>query len=228
MNTLSRVLVLDAGFGEYDATQYGDFESLATGIAGKSFFRAAYTPRTYEIPVMFDLARVAGRCTLVLEEADRLDDPRQFFEYDEMISRGRHYGVSICAISLYPAKLPAMLRRQTTRLIAFRQIEPRDIDYIAEIIGPAADELPDLKPFHFIDWTPSGGAHVKKLGGRDGHKNGDDVRGVDAGGNGGHDPQARDRIGGIEGGGKGVEHESGAGGETDRRRESHDKIDGVK
>ncbi len=187
MNSLSRVIVLDAGFDEYQATQYADFESLALGVTGKSFFRAAYTPRTFEMPVMFDLARVVGRCTLVLEEADRLDDPRQFGEYDEAISRGRHYGVSLCAISLYPAKLPAMLRRQTTRLIAFRQIEPRDIDYIAEIIGSAADELPLLKPFHYIDWTPSGGAKINQLGskhgrqtnhrnvGNDGGRDGDDV-----------------------------------------------------
>lgn len=163
VKTLSRVLVLDAAFGEYGVPEYTDFLSLARAVEGKSFFRASYTPRTYEIPVMFDLARVLGRCHLILEEADRLDDPRAFMEYDEAISRGRHYGVSLVGISLYPAKLPAMLRRQATRLISFRQIEPRDIDYIAEIIGPAADELPDLPQFHYIDWTPTGGAHIKNL-----------------------------------------------------------------
>ena len=163
VKTLSRCLILDASFGEFDAVTYPDFPSLVAAVDGKSFFRAAYTPRQFEIPSMFDLARVLGRCHLVIEEADRLDDPRVFPEYDEAISRGRHYGVSLTGISLYPAKLPAMLRRQATRVIAFRQIEPRDIDYLAEIIGPAADDLPDLAPFHYVDWSPVGGAKIKKL-----------------------------------------------------------------
>lgn len=160
---LSRVIILDASFGEFDATQHDTFTGLVEAVNGKTFFRAAYTPRNFEIPLMFDLARVLGRCHLVLEEADRLDDPRQFPEYDEAISRGRHYGVSLVGISLYPAKLPAMLRRQATRVIAFRQIEPRDVDYLAEIIGPSADGLPDLPQFQYIDWTPTGGAKIKKL-----------------------------------------------------------------
>ena len=172
---LNRVLVVDASFNEFGVPQYHDLDQLVAGIDGRAFFRAAYTPRTFEMPLMFDIARVkgsekdaAGRARgihLILEEADRLDDPSYFLEYDEAISRGRHYGISIVGISLYPAKLPAMLRRQATRVIAFRQIEPRDIDYLAEIIGPAADELPDLPPFHFVDWTPTGGAHIKRLEG---------------------------------------------------------------
>lgn len=162
-SSLQRCIIFDASFGEFDAKQCGTFTELVEEVSDKSFFRASYTPRYFEHPLMFDLARVLGRCHLVLEEADRLDDPRAFQEYDEAISRGRHYGISLVGISLYPAKLPAMLRRQATRVIAFRQIEPRDIDYLAEIIGPAADDLPNLKPFHFIDWTPTSGATVKSL-----------------------------------------------------------------
>lgn len=171
IKNLPRVLVLDADFGEYGIPCYETFPELVQAVDGKSFFRASYTPRQFEMPLMFDLARVLGHCHLVLEEADRLEDPRSFLEYDEAISRGRHFGVSLVGVSLYPAKLPAMLRRQATRLIAFRQIEPRDIDYLAEIIGPAADELPDLPQFSYIDWTPTGGAKIK------GAKNGEGKNG---------------------------------------------------
>ncbi len=165
---LTRCIVWDAAFNEYGVPEARSFPELVSMIEGRSFYRAAYTPRYYEFPLMFDLARVMGPCHLILEEADRLDDPRGFWEYDEAISRGRHFGLSLVGISLYPAKLPAMLRRQTTRLIAFRTIEPMDIDYLGEIVGGAAEELPNLEPFHYIDWTPLGGAQIKRLGGRDG------------------------------------------------------------
>jgi energy-coupling factor transporter ATP-binding protein EcfA2 len=162
VNTLNRAIVLDAGFNEYGAHECGTFHDLVNHISTRSFFRVSYSPLTFEMPLMFDLARVVGNCHLIIEEADRLDDPRAFLEYDEAITRGRHYGISMVGISLYPAKLPAMFRRQTTRLISFRQIEPRDIDYIAEIVGPIADDLPNLEKFSYIDWTPAGGAKIVK------------------------------------------------------------------
>lgn len=161
---LTRCIVFDASFGEFPIPSYQNFPDLINAVQGKSFFRASYTPRIFEYPLMFDLARIVGPCHLVLEEADRLDDPRIFPEYDEAISRGRHYGTSLAAISLYPAKLPAMLRRQATRVISFRQIEPRDVDYLGEIIGAGAELLPDLKPFHYVDWKIGEGSTIKRLG----------------------------------------------------------------
>lgn len=160
VNTLHRSIILDAGFNEYNAHTVDNFPALVDHVSKRSFFRVSYTPLNYEMPLMFDLTRVVGNCHLILEEADRLDDPRQFIEYDEVITRGRHYGISLVGVSLYPAKLPPMLRRQVTRLITFRQIEPRDIDYIAEIIGPIADKLPALEKFSYIDWSPAAGAKI--------------------------------------------------------------------
>lgn len=161
IGTKNRVIILDAGFDEYNCHSVSTFQELVGYVSGKSFFRVSYSPMSYEYPLMFDLARIVGNCHLLIEEADRLDDPRTFFEYDEAISRGRHYGVSLIAVSFYPAKIPAMLRRQTTRLISFRQIEPRDLDYIAEIIGDLAYDLPNLEKFQYVEWTPLEGAKIK-------------------------------------------------------------------
>lgn len=159
---LNRVIVLDKqSFGEFGIPLSPTFPDLVKAVEGKSFFRASYAPHTFEIPVVFDLARVVGPCHLVLEEADQLDDPRSFLEYDEAISRGRHYGISIVAISLYPTKLPYALRTQATRLISFRQVEPRAIKTLGEIIGDEAERLPFLEKFHYIDWTPDAGCVEK-------------------------------------------------------------------
>jgi hypothetical protein len=143
---------VDAGFQEYGVDVSNTFTDLCYKVYRSSFFRVSYTPLIFEIPCIFDLARVIRNMSLVLEECDRFDDPRFFQEYDEIISRGRHYGVSIIAISLYPSKIPAMLRRQATRLISFRQHEPADIQYIGEVVGEHALQLPDLEDFSYLDW----------------------------------------------------------------------------
>lgn len=163
---LSRVLVFDAGFGEfYDEEQNLDtlarkLEAQSGGLNGTGAFRLAYTPRVVEYPAMFDLARIVGGLHLVIEEADRLDDPRSFEEYDDLISRGRHYGhsgrgqgVSIIAISLYAAKIPVALRSVCDTAIIFRQNEPNHVAYIADWIGDdAADVITALGRYEYVEW----------------------------------------------------------------------------
>lgn len=60
--------------------------------------------------------------------------------------------MNILAISTRPSKLPIDYRAQATWIKAFRQHEPRDIDYLAEIMGERAEELPELGPHAFIEW----------------------------------------------------------------------------
>lgn len=167
----TRVLILDAGFGDYSAREHENLSDLIDetekqNCNGSGFFRFSYTPRSSESGVILDLARVTGNCWLVLEEADRLDDPRYMPEYDEVISRGRHYGVNILAVSLYPFKLPADLRRQATRLICYRMHEPRDLDYLYDVIGSDVELLPNLKPFHYLDWRAGHGSEIIKPNGK--------------------------------------------------------------
>lgn len=168
IETKQRVIILDAGFGDYPAQETETLDALMDQVEardknGSGFFRLSYTPRLAEPPIIIDLARVVRKCWLVLEEADRLDDPRQCAEYDEAISRGRHYELSLLAISLYPFKLPADLRRQATRIICYRMHEPRDIDYLYDIIGDDVSKLPNLEPFHFLDWQSGVGSEIKTL-----------------------------------------------------------------
>lgn len=168
IQTQTRVIVLDAGFQDYQVRSVSDLSELISvvdklNVGGSGFFRITYTPRMYESPVIMDLSRVVANCWLVLEEADRMEDPKVNPEYDEIISRGRHYGVSILAVSLYPFKLPADLRRQATRIVCYRMHEPRDLDYLYDIIGEDVSKLPGLKPFHYLDWRAGHGSEIKTL-----------------------------------------------------------------
>lgn len=164
----TRVIVLDpAGFNEYGILQVHSFEALRSRLIeahhdGAGFFRIAYSPLSGESGAVFEMAQAVNfssqkmayvnQSWIVLEEADLLDPPEQMPEYDEVISRGRHYGVNILAVSLYPFKLPPMLRRQATKIYAFASHEPADIKWYRDVFGDRADEIINLPPHHYLAW----------------------------------------------------------------------------
>lgn len=170
-----RAVVAEAGFDEFPALTFQTYPELVLHLDRlgafenkRTPFRVSYTPLISEHGLIFDLSLELQDCWLFLEEADRFDDPRQFPEYDEVITRGRHYGVSICALGLHPYKLPKELRRQATKIICFRQTERSDIEWIAEHVGELAYQLPELSgppmrpPNAYLYWTPYEGAKIIK------------------------------------------------------------------
>lgn len=166
MKDKTRVLVADAGFGEYPFYESRSFAELCS-ILSRGFFRVSYTPLSWEWPYLLDAAMRAGSdggpLWLVLEEASRLPPPRACEEYERLLIQGRHFGINLLALSTRPAHLPPDYRSQATRVIAFRQHEERDVDYLAGIVGrEAAEALPNLKIFpegysDHIEWTDKGG-----------------------------------------------------------------------
>ena len=157
---LTRTLILDAGFEELGGLTFYTLDELGAYLdksAGKGgAFRASYTPLNTEWALMLEIARRLGEIepiTLVLEEADRLPLPKELAEYDELISRGRHYGVNMIAISLYPYKIPAELRRQATAIYSFYQHEPRDLAYLEDVYGGHLETLQALGPYEYLKWT---------------------------------------------------------------------------
>lgn len=169
----ARVLILDAGFGDYrNAESFSDLDSLVARLGElQTFgtrrpFRVSYTPMPDEYDLMFLLARDLGNCLIVAEEADRFN-PMGDYE-TEYVYRGRHWGVSMVGITIQPFGLPKDWRRILKELISFRQVEPSDIDYTASLIGEAAYEIPKLQgpdahhspPFPYLRWTPSEGAKI--------------------------------------------------------------------
>lgn len=153
-----RVIIADADQKGYPAIHFETLDDLVAyaekNSQPRNFFRVSYTPYEHEFPIFLDLARIISPVHLVLEEADRLPDPGDCFEYQEIIVRGRHTGTSLIAVSLYPYLMPKMLRSQATRIIAFRQHEPADIDWLRRVMGDDAHRLSNLGDHEFFDWTP--------------------------------------------------------------------------
>lgn len=159
MTRVRRALIVDAGFNEFDASAMPSFDILCQVLEGccdSHFWRVSYTPISSEFPFVLEAAARVGNLHLVLEEADRLPSPSDCTAYDEIITRGRHYGVSILAAALHPYKLPADLRRQATRIITFRQHEPRDLAWLSDVMGPDVDRLPVLDQYVYLDWSSDG------------------------------------------------------------------------
>lgn len=163
------MLIADAAFREFDALDFtsAGFDSLGEYLERhqrkEAFFRVSYTPYEVEYPLMCDLARVLGPIDFVVEECDRFPDPKWCQEYEEIIARGRHWGVSITALSRHPFAIPVSLRREANRIIAFRHHEPRDIDWLVDVMGEAAHKIPELAPHHYIEWTAQTGASEPRI-----------------------------------------------------------------
>lgn len=172
-----RAIVAECSFGEFPAVRFDEFPDLVVYLDKLNAFtntsapfRVSYTPRKSEYHLIFELALELGNCWLFLEEADRFGSPEDIPGYDEIITRGRHYGINIEALATHPYNLPVDLRRQCTSLVAFRQIEPRDIKWIGDLVGPLAYELPKLPgppqtpPFPFLEWDGVKGARIVDAG----------------------------------------------------------------
>lgn len=171
--TCPRAIVAECGYNEFPGLHFEEFDDMVLYLdrigAFKNQhvpFRVSYSPRIVEYPLMFETALAVKNCWLFLEEADRFGDPQTCWQYDEVITRGRHDLISIYALSVRPPKLPIDLRAQATSLISFRQTEPADIKWIAEKVGDLAYELqnlpgpPQSPPFPFLEWDGVNGARI--------------------------------------------------------------------
>ncbi len=176
LRSYSRVLVAEADFGEFPVKQFEDAESLllhlesirAFPTGGKPChvpFAVGFSPLLAEHNWLFELSRELGNLALVLDEGDRFD-LRGLESYDDIITRGRHYGVSLIVVGLHAFALPKDLRRQAQKIVAGLQTELSDCEALAEKCGPLAYELapdPDTGKWRYPDfthliWTPRAGS----------------------------------------------------------------------
>ena len=174
----SRVLIADSGFGDYAPIPTSEsYEDMLTTLDalrafdGVSPFRLAldFEPGLDDLDHdrPFATALSLKHCWLIIEEADRFSFESHY--YREAVYRGRHMGLSLCAVSLSPKDLPTDLRRQATKIISYRQIMPADLDWLAEIMGPDAYKLaelpgpPAVPPHPYGLWTPAAGLQFPAL-----------------------------------------------------------------
>ena len=168
----NRVLILDAGFSQFRAENCADIDAAAKRLGelrafGTSApFRISFTPLPDEIDLAFLLARDLGDCTVVAEEADRFRTMGPW--QTDYIYRGRHWGVSIIAVTIQPYALPKDLRRIVREVFAYRMTEESDIEYLAGIVGDAAYSVPSLRgpgknsspPYDHLHWEVGNEAKI--------------------------------------------------------------------
>jgi len=113
-------------------------------------FRGATLDETEQI---YDYAARAcdeiGNLLVVIEEAEMFLNSRNEISYiNNLISFGRHRGISILAIGRRPVEIAIRIRAQFTSIFSFRQTEPRDLQYL-EAWGFSSQELQSLDAFQF-------------------------------------------------------------------------------
>jgi hypothetical protein len=66
--------------------------------------------------------------------------------------RGRHVGLSLLCASQYPALVHRAASSQSTRIVLFSLIEPRQVDYARRLLGPVGDRVRSLPLYHCLDY----------------------------------------------------------------------------
>lgn len=159
-----RQIILDCDFNEFPADYYaGDFIDFAqickTHHAENC--KINFTPLADEYDFTFNIIKIFGEygpgpTMLILEEADRFYKSRQF---DEVITRGRHYNLNITAIVIRPYLTYTSLRSVATDIYLSKFSDPRDLNYFSQFVGP--DEILALKKYEFIHIDLKGGTTEK-------------------------------------------------------------------
>lgn len=130
--------------------------------------RLTVEPREYEPIAMSDeydyfcgLVEQIGNCHLANEEIALVANPTRVpGNFNRLMIRGRHMGISLSTYGQRFHQFPLIARGTATEIIAFRQSDPDDVRDFDKRIAPSISPIPlnQLPPHHFIRYTPTTGA----------------------------------------------------------------------
>lgn len=157
---LDRAIILDSDFREFNAEHvetFQDFWQALDTYGAADDFRVSYTPLDCELKHILTWAKQIGQhreTTLVMEECDRFPVVSCLNEWEDLMKRGRHYGLHMVGITTDPKGVNIGLRRQATEIYCFRITEPADLDWLSKKL-PASimQEIPHLQDYEYIHWT---------------------------------------------------------------------------
>jgi GTPase SAR1 family protein len=97
---------------------------------------------------------VLGNITFVVEEIDAVCTAWIMPEWlSYCVQRGRHKNIELIGVTPAPFGINRDLTRQAKRIIVFNTTEPKDLDYLAALMGSAVKEIvPALGQYEFMDW----------------------------------------------------------------------------
>lgn len=155
----SRVIIFDL-LGEFTfyETAYNlrDLFLTLSSLKDENFFTLNfYNPKNSDedFSVVCEAINRLNDIMFVVDEIDYFCSthsiPRQF---DEIVKRGRHQDLQLMVATRRPHEIPPIIRSQTSCLVTFRHIEPRDIEFLKQIIDIPEERISGLKKFHYIQW----------------------------------------------------------------------------
>ena len=119
-------------------------------------FMISYNPKEFkficrfesdlEHEYLFSLCQVIEDVLLVVEEAEIYISPfAKSSTFLDLCRYGRHHNISILGIARRSSELSINFRSLVTRLISFKQTEPRDLKIMEELGFKDIDKLPEYE-----------------------------------------------------------------------------------
>ncbi|GAJ02273.1 unnamed protein product [marine sediment metagenome] len=156
-----RLLVIDTlgeHAGELDTFFRWDAQGLAEFFSrDRKRFRVGFQPKpdTGEFEAACELAWALGNLTVLVDEVDQYAQAGVVpIPLQRLIMLGRHRAISGAATVRRPPDMPRAWTAVSDRWAIFRVTEPRDLAYLAGVLGDevkVVSSLPDFQ-FFFRDW----------------------------------------------------------------------------
>lgn len=106
-------------------------------------------------------SRAVGGCLLECGEVDTIAPNHAGIaaEVRNLFQRGRHYRISVVCATQRPRDVHRVVTAQADAICAFKQHEPRDLDYLAQCTSVAiADRVRQLERYFHVQYLPNQGA----------------------------------------------------------------------
>jgi hypothetical protein len=174
--TEHRLIVFDT-LGEYtNGVIFDDLKDLAEFWLNRARgnFRLVYRPLQPEA----DFEKICcwiwlcGNLTLLVEEIDTFGSPQKIGRYfAHIVQRGRHRNITLIGITQRPYGIHRLLTSQAKEICVFSTNEPRDLDYLRDLLGGNEIEnlIKGLNQFEFVRWR-EGELKVCKAGTNEIHR----------------------------------------------------------
>lgn len=122
-------------------------------------FRIIYRPLSvkFEIDWLASAVYALGDLTFVIEEIDAVCTPFDMpAPMQAIIQRGRHKNIELIGVTPAPFGIHRDLTRQAKDIFIFRTAEPRDIQYLRQLLGERIEpKLAALEQYEFVQWSDS-------------------------------------------------------------------------
>lgn len=129
-------------------------------------FRLIYQPAdpSADFDRAAELLYLLGNVTLVVEELDIYCQPLSISRpLANVVQRGRHRNITFIGITQRPFGIHRLLTSQAKEIYIFRTNEPRDRQYLCDLLGQEVEaKLDQLKEYEYVKWTDPEGLQIDK------------------------------------------------------------------